>query len=169
MQAYDLSRLTVLIVEKHAPMRALLGRVLRALGVRAVLRAGDPARAIRLFKEARPDLVLCDWGPGFDGLGLVRAIRADEAATGPRAAVIMVTAFEEAAHAGEALDAGMTEYLTKPISAGLLYQRLVAVIENKRPFVRAGGFVGPDRRRRDVPHDGERRERTNAPPRADAA
>ena len=58
----------------------------------------------------------------------------------------MVTAYDETSHIFEALDAGMTEYLSKPLSAKLLYLRIAAVIENKRPFVRASERTGQGRR-----------------------
>ncbi|MBL4690376.1 MAG: response regulator, partial [Rhodospirillales bacterium] len=64
----------------------------------------------------------------------------------PHTPIIMVTAYDETSHFFEALDAGMTEYLSKPLSAKLLYLRIAAVIENKRPLVRASEPTGQGRR-----------------------
>jgi DNA-binding response OmpR family regulator len=93
-------------------------------------------------------MFLTDWAPDFDGLGLVRKIRNDESSVFPQVPIIMVTAYNETNHIYDALDAGMTEYLSKPLSASLLYLRISSVIENKRPFVRTREFAGPDRRRK---------------------
>jgi DNA-binding response OmpR family regulator len=145
---YDLSKIGVLIVEKQAPMRTLLRQVLREFGVKKIDDAMTPEDGFELFCETTPDLVLVDWAPDFDGLKLVQRIRTDGESVFPQVPVIMVTAFNETSYIFEALDAGMTEYMTKPISAKLLYLRIVSVIENKRFFVRAEEFIGPDRRRR---------------------
>ena len=48
----------------------------------------------------------------------------------------------------EARDAGVTEFLVKPVSAKALVDRLRTVIERQRMFVRAESYTGPDRRRR---------------------
>ncbi len=147
MNCYDLSKIRVLVVEKQAPMRTLLRQVLREFGVEKVDDAPTPEVGFERFNDTTPDLVLVDWAPDFDGLKLLQKIRTDEESVFPQVPVIMVTAFNETNHIFEALDAGMTEYMTKPISASLLYLRIVSVIENKRPFIRAGEFIGPDRRR----------------------
>ncbi|MEE9317460.1 MAG: response regulator [Rhodospirillales bacterium] len=148
MRTYDLSKLKVLIVEKHAPMRVMLFQVLREFGIDKIIDTPSIEDGFEAFIESKPDLVMIDWAPDFDGLSLVRRIRSENQDDTSQPTVIMVTAFNETNHIYEALDAGMTEYLTKPISARLLYMRIVSVIENKRRFIRADGFVGPDRRRR---------------------
>ncbi|MGB0671119.1 MAG: response regulator, partial [Rhodospirillales bacterium] len=55
----------------------------------------------------------------------------------------------EVARVTEARDAGIHEFLAKPISAQTLYRRIVSIIETPRDFIRAPGYVGPDRKRRD--------------------
>jgi DNA-binding response OmpR family regulator len=148
MISYDLSCIKVLIVEKQAPMRSMLRQILHEFGVSEVFDAASPEDGFETFNQARPDLVLTDWAPDFDGLELVRKIRNDETSVFPHAAVIMVTAYSETDHIYEALDVGMTEFLSKPLSAKLLYLRIASVIENKRPFVRSAEFNGPDHRRK---------------------
>ena len=121
---------------------------------------GDRCPVYHPIKRALVDLVLCDWAPDFDGLGLLRNIRNHPDSVYTQAPVIMVTAFNETSHVFKALDSGMTEYLSKPLSARLLYTRFVSVIENKRRFIRADNFIGPDRRRQGNKFDGN--ERRNA-------
>lgn len=157
MKMYDLSQISVLIVEKHPPMRTMLRQILHEFGVGNVYDASSPELGFEEFNESEPDMVLVDWAPDFDGLSLVRNIRTHEDSIFPQAPVIMVTAYNESNHIYEALDAGMTEYLSKPVSAKLLYLRMASVIDNKRRFIRANGFIGPDRRRRDNPFGGDDR------------
>ncbi len=45
-------------------------------------------------------------------------------------------------------DAGITEFIAKPLSAKTLMARVTAVIEHPRPFIRSTQYFGPNRRRR---------------------
>ena len=165
MKPYNLTQISVLIVEKHPPMRTMLRQVLHELGVENIFDASPPELGFEEFNDRKPDLVLIDWAPDFDGLSLIRDIRTSDDSVFPQAPVIMVTAYNETNHIYEALDAGMTEYLSKPLSAKLLYLRIVSVIENKRGFIRADEFIGPDRRRRHGDFAGpERRNESNIAP-----
>jgi len=71
--------------------------------------------------------------------------------------VVAHTAHTEVGHVIQARDAGMTEYLTKPVSAKKIYQRISVIVESKRSFVRNAEFFGPDRRRRTKEVTGEDR------------
>jgi DNA-binding response OmpR family regulator len=62
----------------------------------------------------------------------------------------MLTGYTEYRRVAEALDAGINEFLAKPISPRDLYLRIASIIDHPRPFVRARGYFGPDRRRYNV-------------------
>jgi FixJ family two-component response regulator len=66
----------------------------------------------------------------------------------PYVPVIVVTAYSEYAYVIQARDRGMTDFLAKPLTAKMIYERIRSVIDNARPFVQADSFFGPDRRRR---------------------
>ena len=51
-------------------------------------------------------------------------------------------------------DMGAHEILVKPVSGKLLASRICSVIDNPRPFIEAGDFFGPDRRRQALPYEG---------------
>jgi DNA-binding response OmpR family regulator len=59
----------------------------------------------------------------------------------------MLTGHTEKQRVTAARDAGITEFLAKPISAKALYQRIVNVVANPRPFIKTKTYFGPDRRR----------------------
>ncbi|MBN9320533.1 MAG: response regulator, partial [Caulobacterales bacterium] len=46
---------------------------------------------------------------------------------------------------------GVNEFLTKPVTARGVIDRICEVVDNARPYVRAPGYFGPDRRRRADP------------------
>jgi len=160
MKNYNLTQLSVLVVEKHHPMRAMLRAILRELGVKNIFDTATPETGFEEFNHKGPDLVLIDWAPDFDGIGLLNKIRTDAKSDNPFVPVIMVTAHTEVDRVIEAWDAGMTEYLTKPVSAKMLYQRISKIVESERSFIRVSEFFGPDRRRKKLEiAGGERREK----------
>lgn len=151
---YDLTQLSALVVEKHHPMRSMLRGILRELGLKNVDDVATPELGFEEFIQKEPDLVLVDWAPNFDGIGLLNKIRTDPNSSNPFAPVIMVTAHSEVDRVIEARDAGMTEYLAKPVSAKKLYRRISSIVESKRQFIRIAEFFGPDRRRKRIVHAG---------------
>ena len=77
--------------------------------------------------------------------------------------VTATPATDERARVEAARDAGVTEFLLKPLVPRAVVDRLEAVIRRPRAFVRAPDYFGPDRRRRDDPaYDGPRRRSTEA-------
>jgi DNA-binding response OmpR family regulator len=92
-------------------------------------------------------------------------VRTAKDSPNPYVPIIMLSGFTEHRRITEARDAGINEFLAKPISAKSIYQRVATIIDNPRPFIRAKNFFGPDRRRqnlgppRNVP---ERRQDANA-------
>lgn len=146
MKAYDLSKIEVLVVEPNGFMRQLIRNVLHELGVRTLRDAPDAATAISMFKTQPTDIVLTDWSPKLNGAKLLSWLRG-QASPYPFVPVIVVSAHTEVQHICKARDMGMTEYLAKPVSARGVYDRIVRSIENRREFVNAQSYFGPDRRR----------------------
>jgi DNA-binding response OmpR family regulator len=61
--------------------------------------------------------------------------------------IIMMTGHTERTRVTAARDAGITEFLAKPISAKGLYQRVYSVVAQPRPFIKTATYFGPERRR----------------------
>jgi DNA-binding response OmpR family regulator len=74
-------------------------------------------------------------------------IRQPGANANPYVPIIMLTGHSEKKRVVSARDAGVTEFLAKPISAKSLYERILNVVANPRPFIRSKTYFGPDRRR----------------------
>jgi DNA-binding response OmpR family regulator len=83
----------------------------------------------------------------FDELELTQMIRQPGANPNPYVAIIMLTGHSEKKRVVAARDAGVTEFLAKPISAKALYQRIMNIVVNPRPFIKTRTYFGPDRRR----------------------
>ncbi len=162
MADYNLERLNFLIVDDNKHMRALIQGILHALGVKNCLDAIDGADAFKELRHFPADIIICDWNmQPLDGLDFTRLVRTGKDSPNPFVPIIMLTGHTEMNRVVEARDAGVHEFMAKPISAKGLYTRIRAIIERPRPFVRAGLYFGPDRRRRDNPaYRGPERRKT---------
>ncbi len=150
LDAYDLSELTMLVVDDNEHMLRLAAAMLRGLGVAEVYKEKDAMKAINSGVLDQVDIVLSDWlMEPIGGIDFVRKVRDRNASTKPFVPIIMMCGFTERKQVITARDCCINEFLSIPISSKLLYQRLVHVVQNPRPFVDAPSFFGPDRRRKE--------------------
>ncbi|MCB2154021.1 sigma-54 dependent transcriptional regulator [bacterium] len=100
----------LLIAEDEERMRRLLGMLLGGDKFDLQL-AADGEEALQKFEETSPDLVITDLRmPKMSGTDLIKAIRERQ----PDVPVIVITAFGSIESAVEAMQAGATDYITKP-------------------------------------------------------
>lgn len=155
-----LKSVRVLIVDDQDFIRSLLRHILAVLGCSHITDAPDGETAWDIILGNPPDLLIVDWEmPSMSGIELVNKVRNDKASPDRFMPIIMVTAHTERPRILTARDAGVNEFVMKPVSAKTLFSRLNAVIEHPRRFVRTKDYFGPDRRRKRVFVDFERRDR----------
>jgi CheY-like chemotaxis protein len=143
--------LKALIVEDNAHMRSLLRALLNSVGIRDVAEAAHGGSALEVLRQRRSDLVLSDMAMSpMDGLEFTRRVRNDEQSPNPFVPIIMITGHTERHRVEAARDAGVTEFLAKPITAHNLFSRIAKIVEQPRAFVRCDSYFGPDRRRRQI-------------------
>lgn len=129
-QAYDLSTLSVLIVEDNDYTQDLLRRMVRGLGVTQIELCSDGEEALKKLGSGSYDLVLLDWDiPNMNGCDVARSARKTLDPEHSKFAIIMVTADGGKQRVLAARDAGVDGYLVKPVSARSLYDRIVALAE----------------------------------------
>lgn len=162
----DMSRLSILLVDDNGHMRALLKQILVAFGIKNIHECTDGSDALRVIKDFPIDIVIADWMmEPVDGIDMTRLLRTATDSPNPLVPIILLTGHTERHRVVEARDAGVTEFLAKPVSAKAVYDRLRMIIENPRVFVRGNRFTGPDRRRHaDKPPEGteDRRARSDS-------
>ena len=147
-----LGAVQVLIVDDNEHMRSILQVMLRSLGCQNVREAREGGEALDLLQGFPADLVIADYRMSpMDGLTFARRVRGAES-TCRNVPIIMLTGHSEASRVAEARDAGINEFLAKPLSASLLVQRLNLLIASERAFVSTADYYGPDRRRRADPY-----------------
>ncbi|WP_374571453.1 response regulator [Phenylobacterium sp.] len=160
---YD--QLKLLIVDDNQHMRVLLAEILRAVGVVTIFEANDGAEGLEMMRAHAIDIVMTDLSmQPLDGIDFVRLLRNSPDSPNQMIPVIMITGHSTMKRVSEARDAGVTEILTKPLTARGVLDRINRVINHPRPFVRTDDYFGPDRRRRSDPnYDGPHRRETDMP------
>src|SRR5215470_17176191 len=149
----DFNKLRFLVCDDNPHMRRILRTLLHSFGAREVYESEDGATALEMYTHYVPDIVITDWAmPIFDGLELAQMIRQPESKGNPYAPIIMLTGHSEKRRVTYARDAGVTEFLVKPISAKALYDRILNVVANPRAFIKTKSYFGPDRRRNANPN-----------------
>lgn len=148
----DLAKLSILLVDDNRDMRALLRRLLMSEGVQQIHEAFDGATGLEVLRDNHCDIVLTDlvMAP-MDGLEFARRVRKSRNTINPLVPIIMITSYPEKQRVEAARDAGVTEFLVKPITPSHLFARLSEILEHPRSFVRTEVYFGPDRRRKSSP------------------
>lgn len=151
--------ISILVLDDHSFMRQVMRMMLGSLGIRRVMTATSVDEAIRILSTQPIDVVISDYRLGDEtGAEFTRLVRGMQ--DGKRfIPIIGCTADTSPATIAEMRDAGADEILAKPVSASVIWKKLMAVTNARRRFVSAPQFFGPDRRRRrpDGPMKKERR------------
>jgi CheY-like chemotaxis protein len=143
-----LTTLHVLVVDDNPHMRSIVVAILRGVGIGTVKEASDGADALEVMRAGVPDLVIVDLNMfPIDGLEFTQMIRTAPDSPFPFVPIIMMTGHTERTQLRAARESGVNELGAKPISAKTLLDRIVAVIDRPRPFVKTSSYTGPCRRR----------------------
>jgi two-component system chemotaxis response regulator CheY len=149
MSGYRFDRLKILVVDDNQHMRKLVVTILQAFGAIQIYEAADGQQAWSILRDANPDVIFLDWVmEGMNGLEFTKTVRTSGSSPNPFVPIVMLTGHTSVEHVRKARDAGVNEFLAKPVSVKALLTRLTAVIERPRPFVRTKAYFGPCRRRR---------------------
>jgi len=120
-----LLELTILCCEDESDAREHLGRIFTPRVARVWL-ASNGEEGLKLYKRYRPDLVISDIKmPRMTGLEMSRAIKT----ANPKAQIILLTAFEYKNFLQEAIDIGVSQYVSKPIGEKKLFSALYRCID----------------------------------------
>ena len=107
----------------------MLRQLLEANGYR-VLEAVDGGEAVEVAIGERPDLVLMDLGlPGTDGLAAVAEIR--EHVPVAEMSILIVSAYDRLEYRTEAINAGCSGYVTKPVDPAALLRTIKLLLQRE--------------------------------------
>jgi two-component system chemotaxis response regulator CheY len=116
----------ILVVDDSSLMRGFAKSSLKQLKLNNVTEAEDGVEALAELKKEKYDLILSDlYMPNMDGLELLKAVRNDRDLK--NIPFIIMTIKEKKESLIEALEAGLNDYLIKPVTANALSKKLSKV------------------------------------------
>jgi signal transduction histidine kinase len=122
--------MTILVVEDDAVQRRLLRFFLEQQGYR-VISAANVSEALTCVQHGLPDALLLDaMLPDGSGLDVCRQIR--QLPEGPILPVLLLTAYDIEPVIVEAFEAGVTDFIPKPVNLKLLERRLYHLLRAAR-------------------------------------
>ena len=125
-------RNTVLIIDDLFSSRLLLAEIVRQIDSRLSLELFDtPSRALEFARNNRVDMVLTDYKlPEFDGIELIKQLRGlPHCVDVP---IVMITVVDDRRIRYDALEAGATDFLIKPLDEHETRARCVNLLELRR-------------------------------------
>lgn len=118
--------LETLIVDDQRSVRALVRSCLQEMGIEKVVEAEDGLQALEILSVTRRHLILSDLNmPNLDGLGLLRAVRANPLIA--KTAFIMITSRADTELVRQAVALGVNNYIVKPFTMDALRRKITAV------------------------------------------
>ena len=143
-KSYDLTSVRALVVDDSELMRELIQEVLRSFGIGYVHSAPSAEDAMTILERDYFDVIVVDWQmEGMDGLRFIQNLRVNLPEPARRTPIIMCTGHSDRHHVLSARDAGVNQFLTKPVTAGELFDKLVEAVWDERPFIISDDYVGP--------------------------
>jgi two-component system, OmpR family, response regulator MtrA len=128
----------VLVVDDDPALAEMLGIVLRGEGFEPSF-VGDGGRALSVFREVRPDVILLDLMlPGLSGIDVCRAIRAESGVP-----IIMLTAKSDTVDVVLGLESGADDYVVKPFKPKELIARMRARLRHHEDIASETLTIGP--------------------------
>jgi two-component system chemotaxis response regulator CheY len=151
-----LESLHVLLVDDNPHMRSIVLTILKGVGVKNVREVSHGGEALHAMRDFAADLAIVDFNMSpLDGVAFTRLVRNAKDSPNAYLPIIMMTGHAERWRVVEARNAGVNEFVVKPVTARSILSRIQAVIFKPRPYVRTGDYFGPCRRRvSDAAHKG---------------
>jgi PAS domain S-box-containing protein len=117
-------RLDILVAEDNEVNQLVFTQILSETGLSFEI-VGNGKLAVESWREMRPRMILMDVSmPEMNGLQATGAIRTEEASLGTRTPIVGVTAHALKGDRERCIEAGMDDYLSKPISPRALLDKV---------------------------------------------
>ena len=137
----------LLLIEPDISMRTNVKNILYDQGFRDLRMGGTAAYMRDEINQVPPDLLISDVKlPDGNFCGFVYELRHHLVGTNPFLPVIAVGHSPDHLLVGEVIESGADDFLSKPLSAVQLGDRIRALVNHRKPFLVTTDYIGPDRR-----------------------
>ena len=117
----------ILVADDMQMIRRILKSSLQHAGLSDVSEAQDGEEVLGKLKHEAFDLIICDWEmPKLSGIDTLRAIRSD--ATHKDTPFVMVTTISERDKVKSAIEAGINDYVVKPIQPEVFIKKITSLL-----------------------------------------
>ncbi len=122
----------ILVVDDIDRMRLITNACLSQLGFYNVIMAADGVEALQVLNKEKIDFIVSDWDmPEMNGLDLLKQVR--QHPTLSKIPFLMVTAEADRNNIIDAIKAGVSNYIIKPIETQKLAQKMSAIFNEPLP------------------------------------
>lgn len=158
-----LSGMSVVLVDDSRNFLKLVRSILRNFGIKDCFAFDDPTRVLNHLETHSPDCLITDLVmPKLNGFELTHRIRHSTEIVNRLVPIVMVTGYANRDNIQKAINSGIDEVLVKPFRPTDLRNRLQAIANKPRRFIKTDvGYTGPDRRRSGEKGFGGKERRTD--------
>lgn len=143
----NLSKATCLAVDDSAMALEILSQVMFGFGIGKLIKCETAADAQKVVQEETLDLIISDGHmPSMDGYEFIRWVRGLADSPNRFVPILLATGETRLSRVFQARDSGANFVIAKPITPKVLLDRIFWMARDKRDFVEAEAYVGPDRR-----------------------
>src|SRR5262245_31712081 len=138
----NLSRANVVVMESNQHAADMLGQILRGFGVGEVQRCTTVSESLAAFENRMPDLIVAD--PKLrdgDALELLYELRHSKQEPACYTPLIILSGHSTSSQVRKSRDIGANFFVAKPVSPSVLLQRVLWVVNDKRPFVEVSKYI----------------------------
>jgi CheY-like chemotaxis protein len=147
----NLSKISVLLVDRNSYSRALISQALRGFEVKHILACDSGAAAQEHLSQSTVDLCLIEAElPDMNAPDLVHAIRRLPQETLRFVPIIVLSGYTQFRMLSLSRNAGANLVLKKPVSPQALFDRIGWLGRTKRAYIETNSYIGPDRRFHDI-------------------
>ena len=137
----------ILIVDSDQYAVDILTQILRGFEANSITVANTGADATHLLSQKKFDLVICEaFLKDMPGAELVLWMRRQPSPKIRFLPIIMLTGHTQLTNVTAGRDSGVNLVIKKPVSPGVLFDRLIWSADSPRPFLEVETYIGPDRR-----------------------
>ncbi|MFQ5672680.1 MAG: response regulator [Nitrospinales bacterium] len=119
----------IMLVDDERLVRQTAKAFLYKLGFDNIIEANDGMVAWLRLKQEKVDLIIADWDmPTLDGLEFLKKIRSDEKLK--KVPFLILTAHGEKDRVIQAVQAGATNYIVKPVTRKVLKEKIKPLLRS---------------------------------------